>query len=165
GLRRGFCLGEKGVGDSTRLPLHYKGSFFHRIVKGFVAQLIIIKVTYQCSKNVVFGKIVSGSNLLKKIEQAGSEKGKPLCLVKIVDCGEASDGKTQVAPGKEKGKSWGMQVVTKSMHVLRSSSSDSESEATSSSSSTGSERSGQRDDTRKPKHSLQSADTSVEVGK
>ncbi|RZR78709.1 hypothetical protein BHM03_00004131 [Ensete ventricosum] len=117
------------------------------------------------SKNVVFGKIVSGSNLLKKIEQAGSEKGKPLCLVKIVDCGEASDGKTQVAPGKEKGKSWGMQVVTKSMHVLRSSSSDSESEATSSSSSTGSERSGQRGDTRKPKHSLQSADTSVEVGK
>ncbi|KAJ8506597.1 hypothetical protein OPV22_007483 [Ensete ventricosum] len=313
---RALCTGEKGVGDSTRLPLHYKGSFFHRIVKGFVAQggdfsrrdgsggesiygrkfpdenfklkhdgpgllsmassapnsngsqfFITFKATPQLDgKNVVFGKIVSGSNLLKKIEQAGSEKGKPLCLVKIVDCGEASDGKTQVAPGKEKEKkhnesslglcsndnSGGEQRSSHKRTIKdkrkkrkrrysssdssssddsdsyssdsgsssysdssdsssssgarykrrkrtsrkkknrngkskrdhhtdkrqrrhdkkstrkakrRSSSSDSESEATSSSSSTGSERSGQRDDTRKPKHSLQSADTSVEVGK
>lgn len=35
---RALCTGEKGIGDSTQLPLHYKGSFFHRIVKGFVAQ-------------------------------------------------------------------------------------------------------------------------------
>ncbi|CAL9093354.1 unnamed protein product [Musa textilis] len=302
---RALCTGEKGVGDSTRLPLHYKGSFFHRIVKGFVAEggdfsrrdgsggesiygrkfpdenfklkhdgpgllsmassapnsngsqfFITFKATPQLDgKNVVFGKVVSGSNLLKKIEQAGSEKGKPLCLVKIVDCGEASDNKTQVAPGKEKdlcsndssggeqrsshkrtikdkrkkrkrrysssdssssddsdsdsyssdsGSSYSDSSDSSSSSGARykrrkrtsrkkknrngkgkrdhhtdkrqrrhdkkstrkpkcSSSSDSESETTSSSSSSGSERSGHRDDTRKAKRLLQTADTSVEV--
>lgn len=54
----------------------------------------------------MFGKVISGLNLLKKIERAGSEKGKPLCPVKIVDCGEVTYGKTQVAPREGKGKSW-----------------------------------------------------------
>lgn len=31
--------GEKGVGVSTAKPLHYKGSTFHRIIKGFMAQV------------------------------------------------------------------------------------------------------------------------------
>lgn len=66
-----------------------------------------------CSKNVVFGKVLSGSTLLKKIEHAGSEKGKPLYMVKIVDCGEASVGKTQVAPRKEKGMIWSKHESTK----------------------------------------------------
>ncbi|CAD5169710.1 unnamed protein product [Musa acuminata subsp. malaccensis] len=315
---RALCTGEKGIGDSTRLPLHYKGSFFHRIVKGFVAQggdfsrrdgsggesiygrkfpdenfklkhdgpgllsmassapnsngsqfFITFKATPQLDgKNVVFGKVVSGSNLLKKIEQAGSEKGKPLCLVKVVDCGEASDGKTQVVPGKEKEKkcnessldlcsndSSGGEQRSSHKRTIKdkrkkrkrrysssdssssddsdsdsyssdsgsssysdssdsssssgarykrrkrtsrkkknrngkgkrdhhtdkrqrrhdkkstrkpkwsSSSSDSESETTSGSSSSGSERAGHRDDSRKAKHSLQTADTSLEVGK
>ncbi|URE01926.1 Cyclophilin type peptidyl-prolyl cis-trans isomerase/CLD [Musa troglodytarum] len=229
---------------------------------------ITFKATPQLDgKNVVFGKVVSGSNMLKKIEQAGSEKGKPLCLVKIVDCGEAYDNKTQVAPGKEKekkhnesgldlcsndssggeqrsshkrtikdkrkkrkrrysssdssssddsdsdsyssdsGSSYSDSSDSSSSSGARykrrkrtsrkkknrngkgkrdhhtdkrqrrhdkkstrkpkwsSSSSDSESETTSSSSSSGSERSGHRDDTRKAKRLLQTADTSVEVGK
>ncbi|URE01925.1 Cyclophilin type peptidyl-prolyl cis-trans isomerase/CLD [Musa troglodytarum] len=227
---------------------------------------ITFKATPQLDgKNVVFGKVVSGSNMLKKIEQAGSEKGKPLCLVKIVDCGEAYDNKTQVAPGKEKekkhnesgldlcsndssggeqrsshkrtikdkrkkrkrrysssdssssddsdsdsyssdsGSSYSDSSDSSSSSGARykrrkrtsrkkknrngkgkrdhhtdkrqrrhdkkstrkpkwsSSSSDSESETTSSSSSSGSERSGHRDDTRKAKRLLQTADTSVEV--
>ncbi|XP_008802285.2 peptidyl-prolyl cis-trans isomerase CYP63 isoform X2 [Phoenix dactylifera] len=53
-------------------------------------------------KNVVFGKVVSGMSLLKKIEQAGSDKGKPICTVRIVNCGEASDNKTQTALGTTK---------------------------------------------------------------
>lgn len=32
-------VGEKGVGISTGKPLHYKGSTFHRIIKGFMAQV------------------------------------------------------------------------------------------------------------------------------
>ena len=36
-------LGEKGGGVSTGKPLHYKGSKFHRIIKGFMAQ-----VCYPC---------------------------------------------------------------------------------------------------------------------
>ncbi|CAI9107749.1 OLC1v1007184C1 [Oldenlandia corymbosa var. corymbosa] len=35
---RALCTGEKGIGASTGKPLHFKGSIFHRIVKGFMAQ-------------------------------------------------------------------------------------------------------------------------------
>lgn len=31
--------GEIGFGLMTRKPLHYKGSIFHRIIKGFMAQV------------------------------------------------------------------------------------------------------------------------------
>ncbi|XP_074575880.1 peptidyl-prolyl cis-trans isomerase CYP63-like [Curcuma longa] len=151
---RALCTGEKGIGASTKVPLCYKGSTFHRIVKGFVAQggdlsrqdgiggesiygrkfpdenfklkhagpgflslassapnsngsqfFITFRATPELDgKNVVFGKVLSSSALLKKIEHAGTEKGKPLYMVKIVDCGEVSAGKTQVAARKEKEK-------------------------------------------------------------
>lgn len=35
---RCLCTGEKGKGKSSGKPLHFKGSPFHRIVKGFVCQ-------------------------------------------------------------------------------------------------------------------------------
>ncbi|XP_042389222.1 peptidyl-prolyl cis-trans isomerase CYP63-like isoform X2 [Zingiber officinale] len=151
---RALCTGEKGIGASTKVPLCYKGSTFHRIVKGFIAQggdlsrqdgiggesiygrkfpdenfklkhagpgflslassapnsngsqfFITFRATPELDgKNVVFGKVLSSSALLKKIEHAGTEKGKPLYMVKIVDCGEVSAGKIQVAARKEKEK-------------------------------------------------------------
>ncbi|KAJ0794359.1 putative peptidylprolyl isomerase [Helianthus annuus] len=35
---RALCTGEKGNSQKTGRPLHYKGSFFHRIIKGSLAQ-------------------------------------------------------------------------------------------------------------------------------
>lgn len=49
-------------------------------------------------KHVVFGKVVQGIGFLKKIEQAGSESGKPACPVKIVNCGEVAENKTTTMP-------------------------------------------------------------------
>ncbi|XP_020579887.1 peptidyl-prolyl cis-trans isomerase CYP63-like isoform X2 [Phalaenopsis equestris] len=54
-------------------------------------------------KHVVFGKVVHGLDFLKKIEQAGSDSGKPTCLVKIVNCGEITENKA-ASFSAEKGK-------------------------------------------------------------
>lgn len=55
-------------------------------------------------KHVVFGKVVQGMEIVKKIEQVGTADGKPTQVVKIVDCGEVSEKKNQEAVKKEKGK-------------------------------------------------------------
>ncbi|XP_054813521.1 peptidyl-prolyl cis-trans isomerase CYP63-like isoform X1 [Prosopis cineraria] len=151
---RALCTGEKGIGKSTGKPLHYKGTCFHRIIKGFMAQggdfsrgngtggesiyggkfadeNFILKhdgpgllsmanggpntngsqffITFKRQphldgKHVVFGKVVGGLDLLKKIELVGTSDGKPVRPVKIIDCGEATEAKIQPKIGKEKGK-------------------------------------------------------------
>ncbi|KAK6164601.1 hypothetical protein DH2020_001465 [Rehmannia glutinosa] len=138
---RALCTGEKGVGVSTGKPLHYKGSTFHRIIKGFMAQggdfskgngtggesiyggkfpdenfklehsgpgLLSMANggpnTNGSQKHVVFGKVVKGMDLVKKMEQLGTADGKPSGLVKIVDCGEMSKTKMQNPVEAEKEK-------------------------------------------------------------
>ncbi|MED6106778.1 hypothetical protein PIB30_007808 [Stylosanthes scabra] len=151
---RALCTGEKGIGASTAKPLHYKGTSFHRIIKGFMAQggdfsrgngtggesiyggkfadenfklshdgpgflsmansgantngsqffITFKRQPHLDGKHVVFGKVVSGMDILKKIELVGSSDGKPVQPVKIIDCGEVSETEIQHAIEKEKGK-------------------------------------------------------------
>ncbi|KAJ1919945.1 cytochrome P450 monooxygenase 11 [Tieghemiomyces parasiticus] len=35
---RCLCTGERGIGPVSKVPLHYKGSIFHRIIDGFMLQ-------------------------------------------------------------------------------------------------------------------------------
>lgn len=149
---RALCTGEKGIGKSTGKPLHYKGTMFHRIIKGFMMQggdfskgngtggesiyggkfadenfkldhngpgilsmansgadtngsqffITFRRQHHLDGKHVVFGKVVKGLDIVKKIEQVGTGDGKPAQPVKIIDCGEFSESKIQ--DGKEKVK-------------------------------------------------------------
>ncbi|QCD99400.1 peptidyl-prolyl isomerase G [Vigna unguiculata] len=138
---RALCTGEKGVGPNTGKSLHYKGSFFHQIVKGSIARggdfvnrngtggesiygskfpdesprlkhdapgllsmpvadrdtlgshfIITFKADPRLDrKHVIFGKLVQGHNILKKIEDVGDEEGLPSVTVKIINCGEHNE--------------------------------------------------------------------------
>ena len=46
--------GEKGIGVTTGKPLHYKGSNFHRIIKGFMAQVYCCPLDFSCSLYLFF---------------------------------------------------------------------------------------------------------------
>nr|CAB3468966.1 unnamed protein product [Digitaria exilis] len=76
--------GEKGMGTHGK-PLFYKGSTFHRIIPGFMIQGGDFNLD---GKHVVFGKVLSGMDVIQKIEAQGQPSGVPKAKVVIADCGE-----------------------------------------------------------------------------
>ncbi|KAL3498295.1 hypothetical protein ACH5RR_041027 [Cinchona calisaya] len=135
---RALCTGEKGESSRARRPLHYKGTFFHGIIKGSMAKagdllrqdgnygesiygekfpdespklkhdgpgilsmaiadrdergslfILTFKAAHHLDRKcVVFGKLVHGYEVLKKIDNVGDEDGRPSVMVKIINCGE-----------------------------------------------------------------------------
>ncbi|VAI56978.1 unnamed protein product [Triticum turgidum subsp. durum] len=154
---RALCTGEMGIGQSTKKPLYYKGSTFHRVIKGFMAQggdfsngdgnggesiygeqfeadenfvlrhddrgllsmanagrntngsqfFITFKPNSHLDrKNTVFGKLILGNDVLKRIEHVDVDgsTNKPIVPVRIVDCGELVDGKGRGSVSTENDK-------------------------------------------------------------
>ncbi|KAM9338292.1 peptidyl-prolyl cis-trans isomerase F, mitochondrial-like [Symphorus nematophorus] len=50
--------------------------------------LCTAKTAWLDGKHVVFGKVVEGMDVVKKIEQCGQESGTPRAKVVIIDCGQ-----------------------------------------------------------------------------
>ncbi|KAJ7537416.1 hypothetical protein O6H91_11G005100 [Diphasiastrum complanatum] len=156
---RALCTGEKGIGKVTGKPLHYRGTIFHRVIRGFMAQggdfskkdgsggesiyggkfkdesfqhhhsapgvlsmanagpdtngsqffLTFAATPHLDGKHVVFGKVVEGMDVLRRIEQQpiSGSKHKPDLPIKIVNCGELSHGKdngTTAEKGRKKSR-------------------------------------------------------------
>ncbi|KAF3552771.1 hypothetical protein F2Q69_00014185 [Brassica cretica] len=190
--------GEAGLGKTTGKPLHFKGSSFHRVIKGFMAQggdfsngngtggesiyggkfpdenfeldheeggvlsmancgpntngsqffILFKRQPHLDGKHVVFGKVVKGMEVVKKMELVGTSDGKPTSNVKIIDCGQVSQLKAEDAAEKDKGK---LKKSSREKRIKRkrryssssdsySSSSESETDSSSSSSSDGKHR-------------------------
>ncbi|MEB3173782.1 MAG: peptidylprolyl isomerase [Cyanobacteriota bacterium] len=134
---RALCTGEKGVGQAGK-ALHYKGSIFHRVIPGFMAQggdftrgngtggesiygakfadenfekkhdrpgllsmanagpntngsqffITFAPTEWLDGKHVVFGAVIDGLELLKRLEGLGSQSGKTKVPIQISDSGE-----------------------------------------------------------------------------
>ena len=105
---RALCTGEKGYG--------YKGSTFHRVIPGFMCQggdftkhtgpgilsmanagrntngsqffLCTAETKWLDGMHVVFGLVVEGMDVMRKVEGFGSRDGKTSKKIVIVNCGE-----------------------------------------------------------------------------
>merc|ERR1719469_1447324 len=62
---KALCTGEKGVGKSGK-PLHFKGSAFHRIIPGFMAQAGDFTVGNGTGGESIYGTKFADENFINK---------------------------------------------------------------------------------------------------
>ncbi|KAL5705847.1 peptidylprolyl isomerase [Ranunculus cassubicifolius] len=68
---RALCTGEKGIGPNTGVPLHLKGSIFHRVIKGFMIQGGDISARNGTGGESIYGLKFEDENFEVKHERKG----------------------------------------------------------------------------------------------
>ncbi|KGN43950.1 peptidyl-prolyl cis-trans isomerase CYP40 [Cucumis sativus] len=68
---RALCTGEKGIGPHTGVPLHFKGSCFHRVIKGFMVQGGDISAGDGTGGESIYGEKFDDENFEVKHERKG----------------------------------------------------------------------------------------------
>ncbi|MGL5032940.1 MAG: peptidylprolyl isomerase [Microcystaceae cyanobacterium] len=67
---RALCTGEKGLGNAGK-PLHFKDSFFHRIIPGFMAQGGDFTRGNGTGGESIYGEKFADENFTKKHDEPG----------------------------------------------------------------------------------------------